>query len=116
MYGKYLHHNTYTNFYKKNDCNLYIYIISLITRDKAIRVKLSIFRCIFKLFINCLQVMGILLICKLYTYFLINRRSRSSRRLRLSLIGPGILFCNRIYSGERFMEVLWDTLNHDKIL
>lgn len=29
--------STYTNFYKKNDYNLYKYIISLITRDKAIR-------------------------------------------------------------------------------
>ena len=41
--------------------------------------------------------------------------SRSSRRLRLSFIGPGIYFCITIYSGERLIRVLWDTLNHDKI-
>ena len=40
--------------------------------------------------------------------------SISGRRLRLS-VGPGIYFCIRICSGERFMRVLWDTLNHDKI-
>ena len=39
----------------------------------------------------------------------------SSRRLRLSFIGPGIYFCITIYSGERLIRVLWDTLNHDKI-
>ena len=26
-----------------------------------------------------------------------------------------IYFCDRLCSGEKFMRVLWDTLNHDKV-
>ena len=81
----------------------------------SLQVNLSIFHCALKLFINCIQLRGVTLILQLYAYFLINWMSRSSRRLRLSFIGPGIYFYIRICLGERLMRVLWDTLNHDKI-
>ena len=50
---------------------------------------------------NYFKLRGTTLILQLYTYFLINRMSSSSRLLRLSFIGPGIYFCIRICSGER---------------